>query len=241
MMESAEILNVRRSVWLSIPGYSRGLPRSRWLATLHKAQLNSPSLSLANYGTLYAYGFVRGEDGNSDSLHAELDAVPAGDNSTYWASGGGKNYHNDWVDRNDPAANPRPFDVTPGEHFFYVATREDSASIDYLVFTNNPSLPPSAFDVITGELIDPLEDYANLSGLGIFEANADISDAPANLGAEGKAGVDTRHRKLRSQSAVEMISGITLTTSTSCTEKSVVTLTWRRMWTLMREPVPMNG
>ena len=26
--------------------------------------------------------------------------------------------------------------------------------------------------------------------MGIFEANADISDAPANLGAEGKAGVD---------------------------------------------------
>lgn len=146
----------------------------------------------AGYGSVYAYGWVRGEDGNSDSFHAAVDITPEGTDASRWDSGSGKNWHVDWVSSTTPAANPRPFEVGPGDHVFNLATREDSGSIDYLVFVNDPNFVPGSLNVFTGEIVNPLEELEGLTGLGIFDAHQDVEDtAASNLGAAGGAGLDT--------------------------------------------------
>ncbi len=95
--------------------------------------------------TYYFFASVRGEDGNSDSFHFEVDALPAGDNSTRWDIGGGNEYGLDWVSSNDPNLNPRPFELTAGEHSILLAAREDDASIDWLAMTTDPGLDINNF------------------------------------------------------------------------------------------------
>lgn len=138
-----------------------------------------------NYGTAYMFGRVRGEDGNSDSFFIDLGFELISDNLTTWDSGGGRALHFDWVNNRIPE-DPRPFDVDAGEQILSIGPREDSASIDWIAITNDPTFQTGALDELTGEIIDP---FAGLTDdLGIFDANMDIAeDGGANLGAAGDA------------------------------------------------------
>lgn len=112
--------------------------------------------NLEEAGTYYFFGRVRGEDGNSDSWHFEIDLPPAGDNSTRWDVGGGKSLILDYVSSSDPALNPRPFDLDAGEHFILIANREDSAQVDYIAITSDPGLLLAQFDELTGSVPEPV-------------------------------------------------------------------------------------
>ncbi|MGI6458426.1 MAG: hypothetical protein ACOX5R_22815 [bacterium] len=142
-----------------IPGFGLGMD-PRLYSGIYAIQMggnpNQGSIEIpinvpAGYGTLYAFGYVRGEDGNSDSFHTEIDAIPAGTDESRWDSGGGKSFHYDWVSRTTPAEDPRPFPVDAGEHTFYIGLRENSASIDFIVFSNTPSIAFSLFDPVAGQ------------------------------------------------------------------------------------------
>ncbi|MBI1390368.1 MAG: hypothetical protein GC154_18170 [bacterium] len=140
----------------------------------------------AGYGTVYMFGRVRGEDGNSDSFHLDFGVEPAGDNTSYWASGGGKSMHYDWV-RNNVPEDPRPFAVEAGVHTLYIGPREDGASIDWVAFTNDPAFKTAALDELTGEVINPFAGIT--SNLGIFDGRLDVAEeGGANLGAAGDSG-----------------------------------------------------
>ncbi len=148
----------------------------------------------AGYGDLYIYGMVRGEDGNSDSFFVDVEFEPVNEDLTIWDCGSGKSLHIDWVN-NRLGEDPRPFvNMTEGENIVYIAPREDSTSIDWFGITNDPDFNIGALDILTGEIINPLEvleDY-DTTNLGIFEASQDVYevDNPDNLGAEGGAGYD---------------------------------------------------
>lgn len=97
-------------------------------------------------GTYYLFGNVRGEDGNSDSWHFDIDFPPAGDDSSRWNIENAKEFELDWVEQEDPSNDPRPFELTAGEHFIYLAGREDSALLDWIAITTNPNIDLATFD-----------------------------------------------------------------------------------------------
>ncbi len=97
-------------------------------------------------GTYYFFWEVRGEDGNSDSFHVELDIPPVGDDTTRSNIAGSKQYEIRWVRDSDPGRNPRPFDLLEGENFLVVGNREDSASFNWVAVTSNPDLDIANFD-----------------------------------------------------------------------------------------------
>ncbi|MBI1390367.1 MAG: hypothetical protein GC154_18165 [bacterium] len=147
-----------------------------------------PVVIPAGYGETYMFGRVRGEDGNSDSFFIDLGYEPISDNLTIWDSGGGKSFHYDWVLNRIPE-DPRPFSPDAGEQLLYISPREDSASIDWIAITNDPSFRTAALDELTGEIIDPFAGIVD--NLGIFDARGDVAEAGnANLGAAGKSGYD---------------------------------------------------
>lgn len=97
-------------------------------------------------GTYYFIWSARGEDGNSDSNHVEIDLPPAGDNTTRSNFGGNKVYENRWIRDSDPGQNPRPFELVQGENFLVVGNREDSASFDWVAVVDNPDVDLATFD-----------------------------------------------------------------------------------------------
>ncbi len=152
-------------------------------------------ITIQEAGRYYFFGNVRGEDGNSDSWHFEVDDPPAGDNTTRWDINNSDVFQVEWVTRNEgqeEGEGARPFDLDEGEHTIHIANREDSASIEWIAITSDPNLGIGAFDEITGEVFDPLTVLEGLTELGIFDANQDVfeEENPDNLGAEGGAGYD---------------------------------------------------
>ncbi len=103
-------------------------------------------INIPESGTYYLFGLVRGEDGNSDSFHFEIDGFPAGDNSTRWNINSNHQYERGWVSSEDPDLDIRPFELEAGEHFIYLGNREDDASIDWLVMTTNPDINIDGFN-----------------------------------------------------------------------------------------------
>lgn len=115
-----------------------------------------------DYGDIYLFGNVRGEDGNSDSFFVEIQFEPINDDLTIWDSGGGKSFHLDWV-ANRLGEDPRPFfGIDAGENFVYISPRETASSIDWLAVTNNPALNISLFDDFTGDFANPIP-FANVN------------------------------------------------------------------------------
>ncbi|MBD3267105.1 hypothetical protein GF373_10590 [bacterium] len=110
------------------------------------------TINIPEDGTWYFFGSTRGEDGNSDSWYPEVDAEPSGDGADAWDFGGGF-FNANWVERRDPDEDPRPFELSAGEHIFYLGNREDSASIDWLAVTNNPDISLDAFNENTELLL----------------------------------------------------------------------------------------
>lgn len=98
-------------------------------------------------GTYYIFGLVRGNDGNSDSFHFGMDALPEGNDNSRWNISGNRVFQHDYVSSAGLGQDPMPFDLTAGEHFFYLGNREDDAAIDYLVVTTNPSLDLANIDL----------------------------------------------------------------------------------------------
>ncbi len=147
-------------------------------------------ISIQESGTYYLFGHVRSEDGNSDSFHFEIDDYPAGDNSSYWSVSMKKNFANEWVSSSDPAADPRSFQLEAGDHYLYLANREDSASIDWLCITNNPNLDIANFDeetefFITREIDDTeyqtgktYEVTISRPASGSFSSEMSVTDTP---------------------------------------------------------------
>ncbi|RJP32919.1 MAG: hypothetical protein C4527_05265 [Candidatus Omnitrophota bacterium] len=97
-------------------------------------------------GTYYFFWATRGEDGNSDSFHTNIDVPPAGNDTTRSNMGSSKAYDIRWVRDSSPGRNPRPFDLPAGVSYFIVGNREDSASIDWIAVTNNPNLAIANFN-----------------------------------------------------------------------------------------------
>ncbi len=98
-------------------------------------------------GTYYLFGNVRGEDGNSDSWHFDIDIPPDGTDYSRWNVESPKAFELDWVEQEDPSQDPRPFELTAGEHYMYLAGREDSSSMDWIAITNNPNLDLGSLDL----------------------------------------------------------------------------------------------
>ncbi|MGC9327819.1 MAG: hypothetical protein ACP5I1_09315, partial [Candidatus Hinthialibacter sp.] len=160
-------------------------------------------INIKETGTYYVFGRVRGEDGNSDSFHFEIDDYPAGDNSTYWTVSSRKGYANEWVSSNDPAADPRAFELTAGEHFMYLAQREDSTIIDWFCITNNRGLAITSFNEATEYLItrnfsstelvpgDTFDVTITRAASGSFSEDMSVADTPpegwtvSNVNASG--------------------------------------------------------
>ncbi|MGC9326469.1 MAG: hypothetical protein ACP5I1_02435, partial [Candidatus Hinthialibacter sp.] len=152
-------------------------------------------ITIQQAGRYYFFGNVRGEDGNSDSFHFEVDGAPAGNNTTRWDTTGGDVFVRDWVTRNEgteEGETARPFDLDAGDHFIAIGNRETSASIDWIAVTMDSSLGINAFDELTGEIYNPLVELEGLTELGIFDAHQDVFDVanPGNLGADGGAAFD---------------------------------------------------
>lgn len=110
-------------------------------------------ITIAQAGTYYVFARVRSEDGNSDSFHFNIDDYPAGDGTTYWSISQKKNYANEWVSSDSPREDPRAFQLEAGEHFLYLANREDSASVDWFCVTSNRNLTISTFSETTDYFI----------------------------------------------------------------------------------------
>lgn len=98
------------------------------------------TLNIPETGTYYFFGNAREEDGNSDSFYTEVDAPPVADDTARWNVSTNKDFQIQWVSRESPVQDPRPFQLTAGEHVFNLQSREDSASIDWIGVTTNPSL-----------------------------------------------------------------------------------------------------
>ncbi|MBD3265147.1 hypothetical protein GF373_00625 [bacterium] len=110
------------------------------------------SINIPSDGVWYLFGSTRGEDGNSDSFHFGMDDLPEGTDASRWNisnqnDDADRSHNHDWVEREDPSEDPRLFDLTAGEHIIYLGNREDDASIDYLVVTNNPDIDEDAVDL----------------------------------------------------------------------------------------------
>ncbi|MBN2325883.1 MAG: hypothetical protein JXR73_01925 [Candidatus Omnitrophica bacterium] len=152
-------------------------------------------ITIQQAGRYYFFGNVRGEDGNSDSVHFEIDSAPASDNTTRWDTSGSRVFVRDWVTRTEGTEDgetARPFDLDAGEHFIAIGNRETSAGIDWIAATMDRSTAINAFDEITGEIYDPMIELEGLTELGVFDAQQDIFDVenPGNLGADGGAAFD---------------------------------------------------
>ncbi len=106
------------------------------------------TIEIPEDGTYYFFAYIRGEQGNSDSFHFGVDDPPAGDESSRWNINSNKRFERDWVSCEDPALNPRPFELTAGEHYIYLANRESGASIDWLAVTNNPDVTLNSIDIL---------------------------------------------------------------------------------------------
>ena len=104
------------------------------------------TLNVPQDGTYYLFASAREEDGNSDSLHTNMDDVPAGDDSSRWNISADKTYEVQWVSQESPVNDPRPFELTAGEHVFNIMSREDSVSFDWIGVTTNPSLDLANID-----------------------------------------------------------------------------------------------
>lgn len=124
------------------------------------SQILEVEINVPVSGTWWFFGQVRGEDGNSDSWHFEIDLPPAGDNSTRWNIPGNRQISRDWVEQEDPSNDPRPFEIDAGQHFILLANREDSASIDWIAATMDPNINIDQFDDITGTAPVPPEPLA---------------------------------------------------------------------------------
>lgn len=106
-------------------------------------------INIQQAGTYYLFALVRGQDGNSDSWHFEMDALPSGGQDSRWNISNNKIWGQDWVEQEDPSNDPRPFELTAGEHTIYLANREDGAQIDYFTVTSNPNIDIASFDAFT--------------------------------------------------------------------------------------------
>lgn len=121
------------------------------------SQILEVEINVPVSGTWWFFGQVRGEDGNSDSWHFEIDLPPLGDNSTRWNIPGNRQISRDWVEQEDPSNDPRPFEIDAGQHFILLANREDSASIDWIAATMDPNIDINQFDDITGSVPQSIE------------------------------------------------------------------------------------
>ncbi len=117
-------------------------------------------------GTYYIFGNVRAEDGTSDSFYTNVDFLPESTEADRWNISSRKSFSREWLSSNEPALDPRPFELTAGEHFLYLASREQSASLDWIAVTNDPNLDLDTFDMdvrgsiartIDQKLLDPGE------------------------------------------------------------------------------------
>lgn len=113
-------------------------------------------ITIEQAGTYYFFGRVRGEDGNSDSWHFELDLPPAGTDATRWDVGSAKALVLDYARSTNPALDPRPFELEAGEHFIMVSNREDSAQMDYIAITTESALNFTLFNEYTLEFATPV-------------------------------------------------------------------------------------
>ncbi|MBN2330051.1 MAG: hypothetical protein JXR73_23120 [Candidatus Omnitrophica bacterium] len=98
------------------------------------------TLNIPADGTYYLFGNAREEDGNSDSFHTDMDIPPVDEDICRWNVSADKDFQVQWVSVEDPGLDPRPFELTAGEHVFNLMSREDSASLDWIAVTTNPSL-----------------------------------------------------------------------------------------------------
>ncbi|MBI1387034.1 MAG: hypothetical protein GC154_01125 [bacterium] len=133
------------------------------------------TLNVSKAGTYYLFGNVRGEDGNSDSWHFGIDDYPAGDDSSRWNINSGKNFAREWVESENPNLDPRPFDLSAGEHTVHLAIREDSASIEWLAIVGTSSLNLGSYVFgsralstrsIADSLLDPGENSTTVTVTG---------------------------------------------------------------------------
>ncbi|MGC9326643.1 MAG: hypothetical protein ACP5I1_03335, partial [Candidatus Hinthialibacter sp.] len=129
------------------------------------------TLNIPEDGTYYLFGNAREEDGNSDSFHTDMDFPPAGDDTSRWNVSADKDFQIQWVSVEDPRLDPRPFELTAGEHVFNLMSREDSASIDWIAVTTNPSLDLENLDLDARALASRIvsDDFLEES-----EAGADV-------------------------------------------------------------------
>lgn len=123
-------------------------------------------ITIEQAGTYYFFGRVRGEDGNSDSWHFEMDLPPAGTDATRWDVGSAKTLVLDYVSSTNPALNPRPFDLEAGEHFIMVSNREDSAQMDYIAITAESALNFTLFNELTGVFAAPVA-FTNINAANV--------------------------------------------------------------------------
>ncbi len=130
-------------------------------------------INIQQAGTYYLFGLVRGEDANSDSWHFEIDALPSGGQDSRWNISGNKTWGIDWVEQEEPNNDPRPFELSAGEHTIYLANREDGASIDWLTVTTNPNIDTGAFDAF--------ERVTQISGRGISDAFLSIGETQTEV------------------------------------------------------------
>ncbi len=155
-------------------------------------------LNIPEDGTYYFFGNVRAEDGTSDSFHVEVDAPPIGDDSSRWGVSSRKQFSIEWTSSEDPSLDPRPFELSVGEHALYIGNREDGTSIDWIAITNDPNLDLSTYSqdlhgmitrTIPNNLLDPGETKAavELSAYiqaGITEAVNVLEVLPAGFSVE---------------------------------------------------------
>lgn len=130
-------------------------------------------INIQKAGTYYLFGLVRGEDGNSDSKHFEMDALPSGGDDSRWNISGNKTWGTDWVEQEAPSNDPRPFELSAGAHTIYLANREDGASIDWLTVTTNPNIDIANFDAFTR--------ISQISGRSIADNFLDVSETESTV------------------------------------------------------------
>jgi len=123
------------------------------------------TLNIPEDGTYYLFGNAREEDGNSDSMHVDMDNIPVGDDTSRWNLAADKTYEVQWVSQESPLNDPRPFVLTAGEHVFNIMSREDSASVDWLGVTSNASLDLANLDLNARAIVSRVisDDYLEIS------------------------------------------------------------------------------
>jgi len=214
-------------------------------------------ISIQESGTYYVFGRVRSEDGNSDSFHFNIDDYPAGDNSSNWSVSMKKNFANEWVSSSDPATDPRSFQLDAGDHFIYLANREDSASIDWLCITSNPNLGIATFDEETEFFITrDLDDTEYQAGKtynvtisrpasGSFSSEMTVSDTPpagwpiSNLNASGGAAAINDQGQI-AWSLTGVAGSQTLTYSVTAPDDDIKGGSFEGTYSYI-EPIPLPG